>query len=223
MKRHIALLWLLAFGGLIIVSLMSGCAKKTTQTAYTEPVVTAAADEGMDRYTVGMAGSQFRPQTMTAPPGQAIVFLNNCTKVHTLTPDAGTLGPNSDLNFPDGLQPGQTYQWTIPADTPVGTTYYYHCRFHGTAGNGESLGSGMAGAVVVAAAGTPPATTTDVVPGTATTPGASTGTGATGTTRSTGAGTAGTNRGTAPGATTSSGTGGTGNAGTQTGTAPGGY
>ncbi|MGE5530993.1 MAG: hypothetical protein ACM3VW_02605 [Bacteroidota bacterium] len=213
MKRHIVLLWLLALGGLIVVSLLSGCGKKTTQTAYTEPVVTAAADEGMDRYTVGMAGSQFRPQTMTAAPGQAIAFLNNCTKVHTVTPDAGTSGPNSDQEFPEGLQPGQSYQWTIPADAPLGTTYYYHCRFHGTAGNGQAMGTGMAGAVVVATAGAAPATTSDTVPGTATTPGASTGTGATGTTRSTGAGTAGTNRGTAPSATTSSGGGGMDNMG----------
>lgn len=206
MKRPFALLWLLAVGSLAIVS---GCGRQTP-TGYTQPEITTAVEEGMDRYTVGMAGNQFRPQTMAAPPGQTITFLNNCTNIHTVTLDGAATpgGPNSDTEYPEGVRPSQTYEWTVPAKAALGTTWYYHCRFHGKPGNGVAMGTGMAGSIVVAAEGAGPATTDDTLPGTATTPGASTGTGATGTTRSTGAGTAGTNRGTAPGATTSSGTGG---------------
>lgn len=202
---------------LIVVLSLCGCPKKQIPTGFEQPMPTDTTP--LPRYTVGMEGSQFVPQIMVAPPGQEITFLNNCTLTHTVTSDPKTPvgGPNSDSEYPNGLQPGQSYLWTIPADAAEGTTWYYHCRFHAKAGDGEAMGSGMAGSVVVGTAdagGAPPT-------GTSRTPGASTGAGATGTSRSTGAGTAGTNRGTAPGATTPSGTGGTGNA--RTGTGGGGY
>lgn len=192
---------------LIVVVGLCGCPRRETPTGF---VQTAASDTAaLPRYTVGMSGSQFAPPLMTAPPGQRITFLNNCTMTHTVTADPGTPagGPNSDAEYPNGMQPGQSYVWTIPADAADGTRWHYHCRFHGEPGDGHAIGAGMAGSVIVAMTAVDRAAPAI---GTSATPGASTGTGATGTTRSTGAGTAGTNRGTADGATTPSGTGGTG-------------
>lgn len=66
---------------------------------------------------------------------------------HTITSDT-TPGPNSDTKYPTGLGNGQTYFWTVP-NAPSGTKFYYHCRFHGTAGDGTDFGTGMTGVIVV--------------------------------------------------------------------------
>ena len=58
-------------------------------------------------------------------------------------------GPNSDAEFPGGVQPGESFTWVVPADAVVGTTWYYHCRFHGNQGPGSSLGPRMSGSIKV--------------------------------------------------------------------------
>ncbi len=73
------------------------------------------------------------------------------TKPHTVTADgtnAAKGGPDSDRQFPTGLNKGQSYTWTVPK-VPAGTIFYYHCRFHGQAGNGHAPGGGMSAAVTV--------------------------------------------------------------------------
>jgi len=76
-----------------------------------------------------------------------VSWVNNDSVPHTVTSDTGVF--DSDTDSPTGLGNGDTFEFRIPADAAPGTTYYYHCRFHGAAGNGSAYGTGMAGRIVV--------------------------------------------------------------------------
>lgn len=94
----------------------------------------------------------FAPETVTVAPGTTIVFSNIDSDPHAPIADPGDPvagGPDSDLVFPDGVPAGQIYSWRVPLDTAAGTNWYYHCRFHGTAGDGSHLGTGMVGVISV--------------------------------------------------------------------------
>ena len=97
--------------------------------------------------TVQMSGAAFVPQSITRAAGQTVHWINNDNAAHTVTSDTGVF--NSDTGSPSGLTHGQTFDFQIPADAAPGTTYYYHCRIHGTASNGSAYGTGMAGRIVV--------------------------------------------------------------------------
>ncbi|MBW3624440.1 MAG: hypothetical protein KY468_13625 [Armatimonadetes bacterium] len=93
----------------------------------------------------------FKPAAWTVEPGTVITW-NHLTDVpHTVISDPGTPpgGPNSDGQFPEGLKKGDAYSWTVPDDAKPGTTWFYHCRFHGKPGDGKSLGTGMVGTIQV--------------------------------------------------------------------------
>ena len=94
----------------------------------------------------------FDPQIVSVNMGSTVRWTNNDTKPHTVTADAdnpATGGPNSDSVYPDGIPAGGSYEWTMPSGMAAGTNWYYHCRFHGAAGDGTSLGTGMAGVITV--------------------------------------------------------------------------
>lgn len=92
----------------------------------------------------------YSPAAIVAVPNQSIVFKNNDASVHTVTRDGDEgPGPFSDQLFPDGMAPGETYTFVIPAEAASGTTYYFHCRFHGQSGDGSHIGTGMAGQITV--------------------------------------------------------------------------
>jgi plastocyanin len=98
------------------------------------------------------ATDTFSPVTLYAPAGEVVRWTNTDTDPHTVTADPGNaspLGPNSDLRLSTGIPAGQTYSWMIPHQAPKGSVYTYHCRFHGTAGNGTEVGTGMAGRIIV--------------------------------------------------------------------------
>jgi plastocyanin len=100
---------------------------------------------------VNLQGSQFSPRQVTVPAGSVVKWTNKESLPHTITVDATNPvggGPNSDAQFPSGFGLNQSYNWTVP-NAPSGTTFYYHCRFHGAAGNGNALGTGMSGSVTV--------------------------------------------------------------------------
>ncbi|MBI3986796.1 MAG: hypothetical protein HY343_07750, partial [Lentisphaerae bacterium] len=106
---------------------------------------------------VSMVGSVFNPVAVTVSPGQTVQWTNQDILPHTVTADPGNPvsgGPDSDTPFPDGFTAGQTYSWTVPTNAVSGTQWFYHCRFHGSAGNGSNLGSGMAGMITVTGAST---------------------------------------------------------------------
>ena len=106
--------------------------------------------------TVDMTSNAFVPGEIKAMPGDAITWANKDQVPHTVSVDPGNAvsgGPNSDTDQSNGISPGQTWTWKVPANATVGTTWYYHCRFHGRPGDGKTVGTGMAGTIVIVAAG----------------------------------------------------------------------
>lgn len=95
----------------------------------------------------------FVPEAITVIPGQVLQWTNADTVVHTVIADPQTTagGPDSDILYPDGIPAGGAYMWVVPSTAISGTTWFYHCRLHGTPGNGSSVGSGMAGVITIAA------------------------------------------------------------------------
>lgn len=93
-------------------------------------------------------GSSFGPKTTTAKAGQTVTWTNKDTDTHSVTVDVGTEGPDSDTVNPSGLATGDVYSWVVPS-VAAGTRFYYHCKFHGTPGDGTVFGTGMVGVIVV--------------------------------------------------------------------------
>jgi len=94
----------------------------------------------------------FDPLEITVQPGDVVKFVNTDTDPHAPNVDPGNLrsgGPDSDSVMPTGVAPGDTYEWTVPADAAEGEVWFYHCRFHGTAGDGHRLGQDMVGLITV--------------------------------------------------------------------------
>jgi kexin len=100
-------------------------------------------------WDVSMTNFTFSPKTVNANAGDKIRWTNNDAFAHTVEPDTGTAGMDSDATFPTGMAHNATFEWTVPANAPSGTKYYYHCRIHGTAGNGTNFGTGMTGVIIV--------------------------------------------------------------------------
>lgn len=100
-----------------------------------------AADCG--RLHVAVRDGGYIPRVLSATPGATVVWTNVGKHAHTVNADAAG-GPEIGK-----LEPGQSCEWVVPADACPGNRYYYHCTFHGKSGDGCSLGSGMAGAIVI--------------------------------------------------------------------------
>lgn len=86
----------------------------------------------------------FSPQSLTVAAGTTVTWTNPSFMSHTATADISGTGPSSS-----SIAPGQSYTWTVPASAKSGTKFYYHCQYHGFAGNGSTLGQGMAGVIIV--------------------------------------------------------------------------
>lgn len=105
---------------------------------------------GGNTASVQMTGAHtFNPVNVTVAAGTTITWTDPDVVNHTVTSDTGVTGFASDTQFPSGLPSGASFSFTVPAGTASGTILYYHCRFHGAAGNGSSIGPGMAGTVTV--------------------------------------------------------------------------
>ncbi len=105
---------------------------------------------GTPSVIVQMTGSHsYNPVNVTVAAGSTVQWSNADTARHTVLSDTKAANFNSDPAYPAGLPGGSTFNWTVPASAASGTVFYYHCEFHGTAGNGTSLGTGMAGSVTV--------------------------------------------------------------------------
>ena len=96
----------------------------------------------------GANGDTFSPQTQMVAVGEIVHWTNKDTDNHTITVDTVAGGPDSSTAFPAGLATGDEYAWQVPL-VASGTKYYYHCQFHGTAGNGAGFGTGMTGLIQV--------------------------------------------------------------------------
>ncbi len=105
---------------------------------------------GQQKVAVSMTNQDtFSPQVANASAGQTVEWTNNDADHHSVKPDVATPNMDSDPQFPPGLAPGEKFSFTVPANTPAGTKFFYHCRFHGGAGNGTALGPGMSGEILV--------------------------------------------------------------------------
>lgn len=109
-----------------------------------------SAPAAPETVNIDMQDSRFVPQTAQVTPGATVRWVNRGDLPHTATADDGTFDSGN-------IAPGQAYSWTVPADAEPGTAVYYHCSLHGQAGDGESLGAGMAGELEVVAADEPAA------------------------------------------------------------------
>jgi plastocyanin len=98
---------------------------------------------------VNISSSAFAPKTVNANAGATIRWKNSDFFAHTVTTDVSGTGPNSDVQFPNGFPQNQTYSFVIPANAVSGTKFFYHCRFHGSGGNGTTFGTGMSGVIIV--------------------------------------------------------------------------
>ena len=94
---------------------------------------------------VSISGSEYVPKEITVAPGATIKWTNQDFLQHTVTRDRTDIdGPASPT-----LQLENTYEWTVPITMAKGTNVFYHCEFHGAAGNGSTFGFGMTGVIRV--------------------------------------------------------------------------
>ena len=124
---------------------LSGCGGGSGSSGNNDGGTGAATTHG-----VSMTGSHsFNPMTVTVAAGDTVQWTNTDTAHHTVASDTGVSGMNSDPQYGTGLPGGAKFNWKVPSTAASGTTYFYHCEFHGTAGNGTSFGTGMVGSIVV--------------------------------------------------------------------------
>lgn len=108
----------------------------------------AAIAQGAD---VQVADNRFEPATIEVEVGTTVTWTHSGSNPHTVTAADGSWDSNPDCNgFADAgaghcMTNGQTFQHTFSEPG----TYTYYCKLHGTAD-----GQGMAGTIVVRAAGT---------------------------------------------------------------------
>jgi len=143
MQRLSVAVWVLALtiaisAGLVTVA-MTGCEPVMGQTPSTVDVSATAAD-------------RFQPEVILVSIDDHVRWTNDGTDRHTVTADqanAAAGGPSSTAQYPAGVPAGESYEWTVPASAASGTAWYYHCQFHGAAGDGTTQGAGMAGTITV--------------------------------------------------------------------------
>jgi plastocyanin len=139
-RRALATLLLLAAAGSLLV------------VARAAPVNGPPPGRSATIVSVVIQSMTYTPREAAVGRGDIVVWTNSDIYQHTVTADAHNAvlgGPNSDAKYPDGFTAGQTYAWTVPADAVPGTTWYYHCRFHGQPGDGKRLGDDMSGSITV--------------------------------------------------------------------------
>jgi plastocyanin len=85
-----------------------------------------------------IAPTSFSPVSVTIKAGQYVTWQNNDAVTHTATSDLAGFNTGN-------IAPGAS-NWAYFGTTG---TYYYHCTYHGTAGNGTAFGTGMVGVVIV--------------------------------------------------------------------------
>ena len=113
-------------------------------------VLTIGFATALNGHMVTMTGQdKFAPKNVKVRAGDTVTWRNRDKHNHTVESDTGAAGLDSDAAFPAGLATGDKWTWTVPSNAASGTVYFYHCRFHGTAGDGTSYGNGMVGSITV--------------------------------------------------------------------------
>ena len=96
-----------------------------------------------------MSDFSYKPQEISVAAGTMLKWTNKGNHPHTVKADSKNAisgGPDSGFT---GIQPGESFTWTVPASAKSGTKWYYHCVYHGKEGDGSSLGEGMSGSITV--------------------------------------------------------------------------
>jgi plastocyanin len=107
-------------------------------------LITLFAAPNGSAQTVTMKDDVFQPKNKSIQVGQSVTWINSGSKKHTATSDV-TTGPDA---FDTGdISPGGQKSQTF--NSPG--IYFYHCTHHGSAGNGTTIGTGMAGSITVTA------------------------------------------------------------------------
>lgn len=146
MKTAHSILTLIAVAaiGTILAQGCGGSSGSSGSTASATGTATGGNTGGGNTVNVTMTGSHtFNPVNASAAVGDTVRWSNPDTTTHTATSDTGGRFDSG------GVLSGGTFSYTIPAGTASGTVIYYHCSIHGAAGNGTSIGPGMAGSITV--------------------------------------------------------------------------
>ncbi len=117
---------------IVLVSIAALSCKKSTSSGGSNPP---------SGNNVSIGDDFFNPQTKVVTAGTSVTWTYNGSGTHSVTSDP----PSTELNSSDLKSTNKIYTHTfITADT-----FYYHCKYHGTAGNGSSFGTGMVGRIIV--------------------------------------------------------------------------
>lgn len=130
----------------IMVGCMGGSGGSTGGTTGTTATTTGG---GGTTVAVTMNGMAFSPQLVNAHAGDTVQWTNVGSLPHTVNSDTSQAGLDSSSQFPSGIGQNGVFSWTVPANATLGTHFFYHCNFHGAAGNGSALGTGMSGEITV--------------------------------------------------------------------------
>lgn len=140
--KHFAIVFLAT------ICVVIGCMGSGGQTTGTTNGGATSGGGGTVNVTMD-ATMTFTPQLVNAHAGDTVKWTNIGAMPHTVTSDPSGATFDSSVNFPGGMQLNDVFTWTVPANATIGTHYFYHCAFHGAAGNGTSIGTGMAGEITV--------------------------------------------------------------------------
>lgn len=100
----------LAAGSVVLVSIAACSTTKSSSTATSGNAISAK-------------NFAFSPSKLNVKAGSTVVFTNNDTTTHTFSADDGSFDAGHKA-------PGQTFSFTVPANTKAGTVIKYHCNIH---------------------------------------------------------------------------------------------
>jgi len=109
------------------------------------------SSESAERVPVSITG-EFLPKRLRVKAGTIVSWTNNSGGPRTIISDAQDNGKplfTSDNLYPEGIPTGETWVWIVPNDAETDSTYYYHCRLNGKAGDGTSFGTGLVGVIEI--------------------------------------------------------------------------
>lgn len=93
---------------------------------WSEEISFEVTDGNATHHVVEMSNFMFAPDELTVAPGDTINWTNVDQATHTITFRDTDNGTDSG-----DVEPGEHFNWTVPADMPAGT-YAYRCTYHST-------------------------------------------------------------------------------------------
>jgi plastocyanin len=100
----------------------------------------------IERVPIAING-EYVPKQLTVRPGTIIEWVNTSGSSRTVIEDKNQF--SSDAAYANGIPAGENWVWVVPGNARPGTKYFYHCRIAGEAGDGQTIGGGLAGVIEV--------------------------------------------------------------------------